>query len=134
MNTQKAQERLSFKDFFYFTKSKLITFILLIILFQIIITPQNQILGNITIFMQAMAIIVIYLMLSIFWFAFLSKKHFFVSLLLLFILLLLGWYSNIISIQKRERIETECLKENNSTARNIEVIRCMNSKGIKFYR
>ena len=134
MNTQKTQKRLSIKDFFYFTKSKLITFILLIILFQIIITPQNQILGNITIFMQAMAIVLIYLLLSIFWFAILSKKHFFVSSLLLFILLLLGWYSNVTSIQKRERIETECLKENNSTVRNIEVMRCMSSKGIKFYR
>jgi len=133
MNTQKTR-KLSLRDFFYFKKSKLITFILFILLFEILITNQNQVLGNITIFMQAMSILVIYLLLSIFWFAILSKKHFVVSLFLLLVLLFLGWYSNVVSLQKRERIENECLKENNSTVRNMEVLRCMSSKGIKFYR
>jgi hypothetical protein len=133
MNTQKTR-KLSLRDFFYFKKSKLITFILFILLFEILITNQNQVLGNITIFMQAMSILVIYLLLSIFWFAILSKKYFVVSLFLLLVLLFLGWYSNVVSLQKRERIENECLKENNSTVRNMEVLRCMSSKGIKFYR
>ncbi len=133
MNTQKTQ-KLSLRDFFYFKKSKLITFILFTLLFEILITNQNQVLGNITIFMQAVSILVIYLLLSIFWFAILSKKHFVLSLFLLLVLLLLGWYSNVVSLQKRERIENECLKENNSTVRNMEVLRCMSSKGIKFYR
>ena len=132
MNTQNKSNWV--KDFFYFKKSKLITFILFILLFQILTTDQSQVLGNVTLFMQVMSIIIIYLFLSILWFAFLSRKHFIISLVLFVFLFVFGWYTNNSSLQKRKIIENECLKANNTLVRNIDVMKCMQSKGIKFYR
>lgn len=132
MKTQNKSNML--KDLFYFRKSKLITFIILVLIFLNFAGKQDAILGNITISILLTSIMVIYLFLSIIWFAFLGKKHFIISLLLLALLVFLGWYTNFIDHQKKERIENECLNENNTRVRNIEVMRCMKLKGIKFYR
>ncbi|OGI67773.1 hypothetical protein A2738_00455 [Candidatus Nomurabacteria bacterium RIFCSPHIGHO2_01_FULL_42_15] len=122
------------KDFFYFTKFKLITFVLLFVILFSLLSEQNMTLGNITYFSLLIFVVALYIFLSIIWFAFKSKKHFLIGLILFTLLILSNWYYNSYDSRKREEAQVECLKQTNSTVITTEVMKCMSLKGYKKYR
>lgn len=122
------------KDFFYFTKSKLITFLVLFVILFYLLSEQNMTLGNLTYSSLLIFIAVLYIFLSIVWFAFKSKKHFLIGLILFALLFLSNWYYNNYDSRKREEAQVECLKQTNSTVITTEVMKCMALKGYKKYR
>ena len=122
------------KEFFYFTKSKLIVFILLSLVIFYFLAQQDMVLGNFTWSGFAIILVMEYLLLDILWFSFKSKKHFLIGLVAFILLVGAIWLSSNYSTQKRVKANEDCLKETNSTTMNIEVMRCMTSKGYKYYR
>ena len=122
------------KQFFYFTKSKLITYIVLSLTVLYLLGLQNMVLGNLTLSIQIIILLVIYIILSILWFSFKSKKHFLIGLITFALLLLILWISGNYSEQKRMTANEECLLETNSQSFNTEVMNCMSKKGYKKYR
>jgi cbb3-type cytochrome oxidase subunit 3 len=122
------------KDFFFFTKLKLVTFVLGAAAFLYIIGEQNKVLGNATILGLVSGLILIYLLLCIAWFSFRDKKHFLIGLVV-FILLIGGvWCYSAYSTQRRAEAYEGCLKENNLTSLNGDVMQCMALKGYRYYR
>lgn len=122
------------KQFFYFTKSKLITYIVLSLTILYLLGLQNMVLGNLTLSIQIIILLIIYLILNILWFSFKSTKHFFIGLIAFALLLLILWISGNYSEQKRMTANEECLIETNSQSFNTEVMNCMSKKGYKKYR
>ena len=122
------------KQFFYFTKSKLITYIVLSLTVLYLLGLQNMVLGNLTLSIQIIILLVIYIILSILWFSFKSKKHFLIGLITFALLLLILWISGNYSEQKRMTANEECLLETNSQSFNTEVMNRMSKKGYKKYR
>ena len=123
------------KHFFFFTRSKLITFILLSAALYYFMYRENAILGNLyTYNIQLTVFFTLYITLNILWFVFKSKTHFLigaiVGILLVVTLQLLG--NN--SAQKRADAFEACLKTTNSQALNGEVMNCMKQKGYVYYR
>lgn len=122
------------KQFFYFTKSKLIVFIIVSSLIYYFLIQQDMVLGNLTWSILIGTIVVIYILINILWFSFKSKKHFFISLIVFALLLLILWISGNYSEQKRMTANEECLIETNSQSFNTEVMNCMSKKGYRYYR
>lgn len=122
------------KQFFYFTKSKLITFVILSLAILYLMGQQNMVLGNYTLLILLIILLTLYLILSILWFSFKSKKHFLIGLIAFALLLLIQWISENYSNQKRITANEECLTETNSQSFNGEVMNCMSKKGYKKYR
>ncbi len=122
------------KEFFYFTKSKLIVFILLAIVIFFDLSQQDMLLGNFTWSGFASILTINYLFLNILWFSFKDKKHFLIGLVSFILLVGAVWLTNYYSTQKRAEAYDNCLKENNSTGESIEVMQCMSAKGYKYYR
>jgi len=122
------------KEFFYFTKSKLAVFILLSVVLYYLMSQQDVVLGNFTWSGLIIILVIIYLLLNILWFSFKNKKHFLIGLGSFVLLIGAIWLSGNYSVQKRAAEYDNCLKENNSTGLNAEVMRCMNAKGYKYYR
>ncbi len=93
-----------------------------------------MVLGNLTLSIQIIILLIIYLILNILWFSFKSTKHFFIGLIAFALLLLILWISGNYSEQKRMTANEECLIETNSQSFNTEVMNCMSKKGYKKYR
>ncbi len=129
MNTQNM-----LKEFFYFTKSKFIIFLILAISIYVFMARQDMILGNFSYSILFIFIGVLYLVTSVLWFSFKSKKHFLIGIIVIVILFFTLRYSDNYSSQKRADAQTECMKNLNVTSMNVEVMRCLQSKGYKFYR
>lgn len=134
MDIQKSYILSFVKDFFYFTKSKLLLFAMFTIIFLFYITEQNQVLGIFSYFEELIFIAAIYLFLSIVWFSFKSKRHFIIGLALMVLFISSIFYVNSFYSQKRSEAQAECLRQNNTTVENIEVMKCMLDKGYKKYR
>jgi len=122
------------KDFFYFTKSKLIVFIVLSISIFYLMAQQDVVLGNFSWSSLIIILLIIYLILNILWFSFIDKKHFIIGLILLVLFALAYFYSADYYSQKREKATNDCMVQVNSKVINIEVVRCLSSKGYKKYR
>ena len=122
------------KQFFYFTKSKLIVFTLLYSILYYLLSLQSMVLGNFTLEVQLILLLVLYLILNILWFSFKSIKHFLIGLIAIALLLLILWISVNYSEQKRVTANEECLIETNSQSFNTDVMNCMSKKGYKKYR
>ncbi len=99
------------KQFFYFTKSKFFTFLILSLIILYFTGQQNMVLGNYTLLMQAAVILTLYFILNILWFSFKSKKHFLIGLVTFILLILILWVSGNYSTQKRSAAYDECVKE-----------------------
>ncbi len=123
------------KQFFYFTKSKLITLIILFLGLYYVMSKENTILGDYySVTIQITTLFTLYLVLNILWFSLKSKKHFLMGLIIFALLLFTLWISGNYSKQKRMTVQKECLKETNSQSFNGEVMNCMSKKGYKKYR
>jgi len=93
-----------------------------------------MVLGNFTLEVQLILLLVLYLILNILWFSFKSIKHFLIGLIAIALLLLILWISVNYSEQKRVTANEECLIETNSQSFNTDVMNCMSKKGYKKYR
>lgn len=122
------------KEFFYFTKSKLVVFILLAGVSFYLMVQQGMVLGNFAWSGLSIALIVLYFLLDILWFSFKDGKHFLIGLAAFALLLGVALLSGDNSAQKRAEAEDSCRKETNSVGLNGEVMRCMSAKGYKYYR
>lgn len=122
------------KQFFYFTKSKLITFVIFSLTTLYLLGQQNMVLGNFTLLILIMILLTIYLILNILWFSFKSRKHFLIGLIFFALLSLIIWISDDYFAQKRNIANEECLTETNSQSFNTEVMNCMSKKGYRYYR
>lgn len=122
------------KQFFYFTKSKLITFIVVYLILYYLLSLQSMVLENFTLATQLILLLVLYLVLSILWFSFRSKKHFVIGLIISSLFILILELSNNYYEKKRDAANEKCLTETNSQSFNGEVMNCMSKKGYKKYR
>ncbi len=122
------------KEFFCFTKSKLIVFILLSMASYYLMAQQDMVLGNFTWSIFLIFIVTSYLFLNILWFSFKDGKHFLIGLISFLLLFGILWLLGNYSAQKRTGAFNDCLRENNSTSFNTDVMRCMSTKGYRYYR
>lgn len=116
------------KEFLYFTKSKLITYILLsgVLLYYMI--QQDRTLGNFTWFSFIIILIVEYIVLNILWFSSKGRGHFLIGLALLIIFVGSLWFFSNRSTLKRANAYEDCLK----TGPNVQLKKCMETKGFDF--
>jgi hypothetical protein len=128
------------RDFFFFTKSKLVTFAIFVLAYLYLAMQQSSTLGNIgwddLIFMP----VLIYVLISIIWFSYRSWKHFIVGLIIFGILMLIIWTINTVSASRRATAMNECDAETEgsiatSTNDLYQIFyQCMSGKGYKKYR
>lgn len=120
------------KDLFFFTKSKLIVFVILTALLTLQQIGQAQLLGGA--WSDTFILIgFLYIIISIIWFIFKSRNHFIVGLIILFVFVFSLKISNTYFYQERLKAEAECMNER-EYQKEIGVMNCMISKGYKFYR
>ncbi|MEI6042496.1 MAG: hypothetical protein WCQ00_02935 [bacterium] len=134
-NKQPASFSKVIKDFFGLVRMKAVAFIVLTLIMIFFMNLMGSTLGGI--FTQTSYIlgpVILYILLSIIFSAFISKRHFAFAFLMLVILLAALWFNGYTMVQNRNRIEVECLKETNSNNRNMKVIKCMQQRGIQYYR
>jgi len=122
------------KTFFSFTKSKLITFIIISVIFLYVSIMQDQVFEDANLLIQFFSILIIYLFISIIWFSFSSKKHAIMALGLFILFSGILYLINYTGTKAVNNIQAQCFKETNSSFKNIEVMKCMQNKGVKFYR
>lgn len=125
------------KEFFYFTKFKLIVFILVALFLYFFLAQQDAELGNFTWSGFALTLVVVYLFLSILDFSFKDMRHFVIGLIAFILLSGSIWISTNYSTQKKQAAYDKCIEEvklaPTSTQATV-LFECMGAKGYKFYR
>ena len=120
------------KEFLYFTKSKLITYILLSAVLIYYMIQQDKTLGNFTWFSLIIILIVEYILLNILWFSSKGRSHFLIALVILIILIGSAWFFSNRSSLKRANAYEDCLKDPSVVGPNVQIKECMEAKGFEF--
>ncbi len=125
------------KEFFYFTKLKLIVFVILSGAIVAYMTQTDQILGDYFTWSNILiSVLEIYLFICILFFAFKDIKHFLIGLVIFILIIGADWISNNDYNLKRVAIWDNCLKlaTTDNTVNGSKFGNCLNLAGYKLYR